>query len=217
MFGRGTDNALWWTHQVTGSAWSSLQSLGGVITSPPAAAAGATAGSGPLVALARAPTARSGPGSRERTALGPGRSSLGGVLLSGTGPAAVTARWVQRGVAVTGTNHHVWLSARWGCRSLAFIDFGGVTSSTPGITATSSPGRGIRCSRAVRTTRCGTRCPTLAGRQPSRLDVTGRQADLGPAAAAVPGGKTYVFVLGTDNLPWMRNGIWPSLGGWTRA
>jgi hypothetical protein len=39
----------------------------------------------------------------------------------------------------------------------------------------------------------------------------------GPAAATAPGGKTYVFVLGTGNLPWMRSGIWPSLGAWTSA
>jgi len=32
----------------------------------------------------------------------------------------------------------------------------------------------------------------------------------------VPGGKTYVFVLGTDNRIWMKAGSWPTLGGWTR-
>ena len=52
---------------------------------------------------------------------------------------------------------------------------------------------------------------------PSRWTSLDGRLTSGPAAATVPGGKTYVFVLGTDNLPWMRNGIWPSLGGWTRA
>jgi hypothetical protein len=32
----------------------------------------------------------------------------------------------------------------------------------------------------------------------------------------VSGGKTYVFVLGTGNQIWMRAGIWPDLGPWTR-
>ena len=53
VFGRGTDNALWWIRQATGGTWSSWQSLGGVITSEPAAAAGATVRFGPLAALAR--------------------------------------------------------------------------------------------------------------------------------------------------------------------
>ena len=34
-FGRGTDNALWWSRQTTSGSWSSWQSLGGVITSQP--------------------------------------------------------------------------------------------------------------------------------------------------------------------------------------
>ena len=39
----------------------------------------------------------------------------------------------------------------------------------------------------------------------------------GPAAATVPQGQTYVFVLGPGNLPWMRNGVWPVMDPWTRA
>jgi hypothetical protein len=33
-------------------------------------------------------------------------------------------------------------------------------------------------------------------------------------ATTVPGGKTYVFVLGTDHNIWMRAGTWPALGAW---
>src|SRR5208282_3921458 len=91
VFGRGTDNALWWTHQVTGLVWSSWQSLGGVITSAPAAAAGATVGSGPLVALARGSNGALWARVQATNGTWSGWHSLGGVLLSGTGPAAVTA------------------------------------------------------------------------------------------------------------------------------
>ncbi|HWG14488.1 MAG TPA: hypothetical protein VG268_14540 [Streptosporangiaceae bacterium] len=44
------------------------------------------------------------------------------------------------------------------------------------------------------------------------------QGDLttGVTATTVPGGKTYVFVLGTDNRIWTRAGTWPVLGAWQR-
>ncbi len=38
----------------------------------------------------------------------------------------------------------------------------------------------------------------------------------GVAASTVPGGKTYVFALGTDNQVWMRVGVWPALAPWSR-
>ena len=207
VFGRGSDNALWWTHQAASGAWSSWQSLGGVITSQPAAVAGATARFGPLVALARGTDGALWYRVQGTTGTWSGWRSLGGVLLSGTGPAAV-APMSTLVVAVTGTNHHIWLYGPLGMQVFGFIDFGGVTSSTPGIAAVQS--QAVVFARGTDNA-LWNKVSTPAGRQPGRLDVTGRQADLG-ARRQPPcrGGKTYVFVLGTDNLPWMRNGIWPS-------
>jgi len=38
----------------------------------------------------------------------------------------------------------------------------------------------------------------------------------GPAVAQAAAGLA-VFGRGTDNLPWMRNGVWPVMDPWTRA
>ena len=135
------------------------------------------------------------------------------MLLPGTGPAAVAPIGTLV-VAVTGTNHHVWLYGPAGMQIFGFIDFGGVTSSTPGIA--------VVASQAVVFAR-GTdnalwyKVSGLPVGSPAGWTSLGGRLTSGPAAATVPGGKTYVFVLGTDNLPWMRNGIWPSLGAWRRA
>jgi hypothetical protein len=217
VFGRGTDNALWWIHQTTSGTWSSWQSLGGVITSQPGAAAGVTVGFGPLVALARGAD-----GALWYRVQGTGGGwsawrSLGGTLLSGTGPAAVNADG-GLAVAVTGIDHHVWLFGPMGMQVYGFLDFGGRTNSTPGIT--NLPG--IMSPQLVVFAR-GTdnalwyKQSILPIGNPGGWTSLGGRLTSGPAAATVPGGKTYVFVLGTDNLPWMRSGTWPSLGAWTRA
>lgn len=216
VFGRGTDNALWWKHQATGGTWSSWQSLGGVITSQPGAAAGATVRFGPLVALARGAD-----GALWYRIQGTGGwsawQSLGGRLLAGTGPAAVNADG-GLAVAVTGTDHHVWLFGPMGMQVYGFLDFGGRTSSTPGIT--NLPG--VMAPQLVVFAR-GTdnalwyKQSILPIGNPGGWTSLGGRLTSAPAAATVPGGKTYVFVLGTDNLPWMRTGTWPSLGAWTRA
>ncbi len=217
VFGRGTDNALWWSHQTTTGSWSSWQSLGGVITSQPGAAAGVTAGFGPLVTLARGTD-----GALWYRVQGTGGSwfawrSAGGGLLAGTGPAAVNADG-GLAVAVTGTDHHVWLFGPMGMQVYGFLDFGGRTNSTPGIT--NLPG--IMSPQLVVFAR-GT--DNALWYEPSILPIgnaggwtsLGGRLASGPAAATAPGGKTYVFVLGTGNLPWMRSGTWPSLGAWTSA
>jgi hypothetical protein len=97
-----------------------------------------------------------------------------------------------------------------------FVDFGGVTSSTPGITVTSVPVEVPVFARGTDNA-LWYKVSALPVGNPAGWTSLGGRLTSGPAAATVPGGKTYVFVLGTDNLPWMRNGIWPSLGGWTRA
>ena len=39
----------------------------------------------------------------------------------------------------------------------------------------------------------------------------------GPAAASLPGGDMYVFVLGVDSVPYVWSGTTPSNGGWANA
>ena len=189
VFGRGTDNALWWSHQTTSGSWSSWQSLGGVITSQPGAAAGVTAGFGPLVTLARGTD-----GALWYRVQGTGGSwsawrSAGGGLLAGTGPAAVNADG-GLAVAVTGTDHHVWLFGPMGMQVSGFLDFGGRTNSTPGITNLPGidvpPARGVRARHGQRAV---VRAVHPADRQRRRLDVTGRQAGLGASGSHRAGRK----------------------------
>jgi hypothetical protein len=214
VFGRGTNNALWWTHQVKGK-WSSWQSLGGTITSQPAAAAGVTVRFGPLIALARG-----GNGALWYRVQGTSGSwsawqSLGGALLPGTGPAAATSLG-NLVVAVTGTDHHVWLFGPLGMQVYGFIDFGGATSGSPGIAPIPSPVEVVVYARGTDDVLWYKTSILPIGSSGGWTSLGGKLAS-GPAATTAPGGKTYVFVLGTDGLPWMRNGTWPSLGGWTRA
>ena len=219
VFGRGTDNALWWNHQATGGTWSGWQSLGGVITSQPGAAAGATAGFGPLIALARGSDGAVWYRVRGSGGGWSGWKSLGGGLLPGTGPAAVNTQNGSLAVAVTGTDHHVWLFGP-GAQGYGFLDFGGRTSSTPGI-ANNSPRRDIQVQLMVFAR--GTDNALWSSQSllpignPGSWTSLGGTLTSGPAAATVPQGQTYVFVLGPGNLPWMRNGVWPVMDPWTRA
>jgi hypothetical protein len=218
VFGRGKDNALWWTRQGAGGAWSGWQSLGGVLTSQPGAAAGVTLGFGPVVVLARGTD-----GALWYRVQGSGGGwsawrSLGGGLLPGTGPAAVDAEDGSLAVAVTGTDHHVWLFTPTGMQVYRWLDFR--TSSTPGITTNITP-RVLPFELVVFARGTDNALWSSQSSMPvvgsSGWTSLGGVLTSGPAAATVPGGTTYVFVLGTDNLPWMRSGTWPAIGPWTRA
>ncbi len=203
VFGRGTDNALWWRHQ-TASGWTSWQSLGGVLTSKPAAAAGMTDQFGPLGVFARGSDGvvwfrTYGPGGNwsrwtSFAALSPG-AAFGVHLLSGTAPAAANGNGIFL-LAVTGVDHHVWVFGRTGMQ-YGFPDFGGRTIANPGITSVSSTtpvvyARGTDNALWYRPSMMpiGATAPwhSLGGRLTS-----------GVAATTVPGGETYAFVLGTDN------------------
>jgi hypothetical protein len=208
VFGRGTNNALWWRHQ-TASGWSNWQSLGGILTSAPGAAADMTDQFGRLNVFARGTN-----GVIWYRVFGAGKwgpwTSLGGAVMAGTGPGAGNGLF-----AIANPDRHVSVFGRVGTE-YGYTDFGGLTTATPGITGT-APGqspvevfaRGLNNALWYRTSMLPI-APTgpwtsLGGRLTS-----------GVTATTVPGGKTYVFVLGTDNNIWMRMGTWPSLGGWTR-
>ncbi len=214
VFGRGTDNALWWRHQTApGAGWTSWQSLGGILTSNPATPPAMTNQFGALNVFADG--TGGGIWYRVWAASGWQRwTALGGThLLPGTGPNA-SAGGPEGGVlAFTGTDRNVWLYGRTGTQN-GFVNMGGRTTANPGVT--------VALPWAVAFAR-GTdnalwyRLSGLPMGPAGSWHSLGGKLTSGVTATTVTGGKTYVFVLGTDNQPWMRAGVWPNLGGWTRA
>jgi hypothetical protein len=212
VFGRGTDNALWWKHQTTGGTWSSWQSLGGIITAQPAAAAG----SGPFVALARGTD-----GALWYRVLGTSGAwsawqSYGGRLLAGTGPAAVNTQAGGLVVAVTGIDHHVWLYGPMGMQVSGYLNFGGVTNGTPGITTLPGTAQVVVFARGTDDAMWYKQSILPIG-NPGGWASLGGVLTTGPAAATMPAGQMYVFVLGTENLPYVWSGTAPSTGSWANA
>ena len=210
VFGRGTDNALWWRHQ-TATGWTGWQSLGGVLTSKPSAI-----GLGPSAPFGSLPVfVRGTDGKAWYRTLGTSSSSkwalLGGQLLPGTGPATGGLGILL--LTVAGTNHHVWVFSDTDLTQYGFADFGGRTTADPAVAAITIPtfvvfARGTDNALWAR----GGHLPlapdgswqSLGGKLTSGVTATGEDR-----------GKTYVFVLGTDNQIWMRSGA-GVLGPWTR-
>ncbi len=218
VFGRGTDNALWWRHQ-TGSGWSAWQSLGGVITSRPTAtgavaASGTGAGPfGPFGVFARGTDGKVW----YRTLGTSGWSkwaTSGGRLLPGTGPGADGAGILE--LAVAGIDHHVWLfSLTGGLTQYGFVDFGGRTTADP------APISVTPASLEVFARGTDNALWSRGGHLPLAPDGSWHSlgGKLTSGVTATYGGrgqKGYVFVLGTDNQIWMRSGLDLSLGPWTR-
>ena len=207
VFGRGTDNALWWRHQ-TASGWTRWQSLGGVLISNPAAVTDMTIQFGVLNVFAggtgggiwyRVWPANTGV-PQKWTLLG-GTSSIPTIhLLPGTGPGG----WSEL-LAAAATNRHVWLLGRGGMAN-HLVDYGGRTTANPAVTlAAGAPvvafARGT--DNALWYTVSGY---PIGG--PGPWHPLGGKLISGVTATTVTGGKTYVLALGTDNQIWMRAGIW---------
>ena len=205
VFGRGTDNALWWRHQTTaGSAsWTGWQSLGGTVTSKPAVVINGSIQFGALNVVAAGTTGRIwyrvySSGWHAWTALG------GPQVRPGTGPGG--------GFAITGTNDNIYLFGRTGTEN-GYADFGGLSTNSPGTAPV--PAGLVVFARGT---------DNALWARPSMLPIGptgpwrsfGGNLTTGVTATTVSGGKTYVFGLGTDNNIWMRNGVWPSLSGWQR-
>jgi hypothetical protein len=215
VFGRGTDNALWWKQQATSGTWSSWQSLGGVITAQPGAA-GMVPGSGAAVVLARGTDGAlwfrtQGSGSGWST-----WQSFGGRLLAGTGPAAVNAQAGGLVVAVTGIDHHVWLFGPMGMQNYGFLNFGGVTNGTPGITNLPGTAQVMVFARGTDDAMWYKQSILPIG-NPGGWASLGGVLTTGPTAATMPGGDMYVFVLGVAGLPYVWSGAAPSTGSWANA
>jgi hypothetical protein len=213
VFGRGLDNALWWRHQ-TATGWTGWGSLGGRLTSKPAAAIDMSLDFGRLNVFVRGTD-----GFLWYRVLGPagwGRwsSTIGdshersGLLLTGTGPGASANE-----VAFVHSDQHVIVLGRGGMAN-HFIDFGGRTTAEPGITRVQGSLPVVAFARGLDNALWYEESDLPLG--PRGWHRIGGGLTSGVTAATVPGGKTYVFVLGTDNRIWMKAGIWPALGGWTR-
>jgi hypothetical protein len=208
VFGRGTDNALWWTHQTATGQFTGWRSLGGKLTSKPAAATNMTNEFGALNVFVRGTDGALWYRVWGATGWKPW-TFRGSSLLPGSGPGASASE-----VAVVRSDRHITVLGRTGT-SNNFVDFGGRTTANPGIT---------RVPRALPVVAFARGLDNALWYKESPLPLSGGLAwhslggklTSGVTAATVPGGKTYVFVLGTDNQIWMRAGIWPALGGWTR-
>ena len=225
VFGRGTDNQLWWKYQ-TASGWSPWASLGGRLTSAPAAAAMPTYGgsSGEVLVYVRGADGALW----ERTMhphgtprwIWEGWQGPYGRLLPGTGPAVAAGPFFF--VAVTGTDRAVWLLPLLGGQP-TWRSLGGQTTSTPGIALPYQDERIVAFARGLDhaawydqydPVRPGAASGwhSLGGGLTSGVTaLTTAQADQGPQK-----GATYLFALGPGNQALMRAGTWPALGGWTR-
>jgi hypothetical protein len=219
VFGQGTDDHLWETSCTLSGGCAAWQSLGGTITSHPAAGV-----SGPA-AEEYSVYARGGNGAvwtREHTVGGWGAwRSLGGRLLAGTGPAAAYVTFDGPYVMAAGTNHELYLD---GPGNTGFNAVGGRTSSTPALAAIPSaqnqPAALIGFARG--TDNAGYYHRFIAN-TPGWHSMGGHLTT-GPAAftqieATIP--DTYTYALGTDNQIYENEGTWaaptPGLSGWHLA
>jgi hypothetical protein len=218
VFGRGTDNALWWTHQ-TASGWIRWQSLGGVLTSKPGAATSEFGDHGKLVVFARGTDSQIWYRSLGANGWNAWKA-MGGNLLPGTGPAAAYDDNVHLIVAAVGIDKAVWLFADFTGFGFAEGVLGGRTTSDPGLAFVHGTAQAPNARLAVVFVR-GTDGALWAKQVSLPVStVNGAWNSLGgrltSGAGADSSGLTYVFALGTDNQAWMRGGAWPSLSGWTR-
>jgi len=130
LFVRGTDNALWWRHEAAG-VWSAWKSLGGVLTSSPAAT-GFIIASNYMIYVG----VRGGDGALwTRNTMDGGGAwtswlSFGGRLLEGTGPAAYS-QGNTVGFFVIGMNHQLYRLYS----SPVWKSFGGYLTSSPSVTS----------------------------------------------------------------------------------
>jgi hypothetical protein len=136
LFARGTDGALWYEHW-DGTTWSVSMSLGGVLTSDPAATSNAT---GHIDVCVRG----SDNALWEKTTTNGGSSwsawtSLGGQIPSGTGP-AVCAQGSRLDVFVQGTDGALWHKWCIGTSWSGWQSLSGKLTSSPAAT---SPASGV--------------------------------------------------------------------------
>jgi hypothetical protein len=209
VFGQGPDNQLWYSQE--NGTWGSL---GGKLTAKPGAVFRGPAAADYSVYV------RSTDGAvwaRDHSASGWNAwHFIGGQVLPGTGPAAAASSVSGPVLAVVGTDRHIYLYGRTGTES-SFVDFGGQTSSSPGLTFASNGGVSTMVVFARGTGNAAWYRPGAVPLSPTGAwhSIGGRLTS-GVAAASVPGGDTYAFGLGTDGQVYDASGAYPAFGGWGR-
>jgi 5-hydroxyisourate hydrolase-like protein (transthyretin family) len=135
LFVTGSDNALWYKTW-NGATWSSATSLGGVLTSSPAAT---SPGNGVIDVFVRG-----GAGALyEKTTTNGGTSwsnwiSLGGQIPTGTGPAACSWGAGRVDLFVQGMDSALWHKSYTGTSWSSWQSLGGALTLSPGATSPSS-------------------------------------------------------------------------------
>ncbi len=134
LFVQGTDHALWTNHYQSGSGWSGWQSLGGSLTSSPAATSPTSSVTDVFVrgtdgALWQQTTTNGG-------SSWSGWTSLGGQIASGTGPAVCTSG-SSIYVFAQGTNGELYQKTWTGSWS-GWQSLGGSLTSSPAAGSTSA-------------------------------------------------------------------------------
>lgn len=218
VFGRGTDNKLWWRHQ-TSSGWSGWAPLGGVLTSRPTVNVGSAVAPGTLSVFVRGSDGAVWGRALHGTPV-PGQLewtpwvSLGGKLLPGTAPASV-GNVAGLFVAAIGTDHAVWVREQPTGKSPTWHSIGGKTAADPGL-ASPSPNTVAAFVRGTDNAAWYNEFfGHTAGVPTGWRSVHGQLTSGVTAITRITTSQTTVYVLGTDNLPW-ANG-WPASFGWTRV
>ena len=212
LFVQGTDGALW-HKSYTGSSWSGWQSLGGKLTSSPAATSPT---SGVIDVFVRGTDGAIW----ERTTTNGGTTwsnwaSLGGQLASGTGPAA-SSQGSRLDVFAEGTDGALYQKTSTGSWS-GWINLGGALTSSPAATSPANGSidvfvRGTDGAIWERTT-------TNGGTTWSNWASLGGQlaSGTGPAASS-QGSRLDVFAEGTNGALYQKTSTgswsgWINLGG----
>ena len=211
LFARGTDNALWIFNGGNPPQWVTL---GGHLTSKPAAAAGALTGGDAIDVVARGTDGAIWDRELTATALRPW-TRVGGHVLAGTAPAAVNVGGTLYVLAV-GTDGALWRnSSTDGTTWSGWLSLRGHVTG-PGA-ATPAAGVGVAFARG---TNNAAYYNEFAGTTPgvsSGWHTLGGKITSGLGAASAPDGTTWALALGSDNRIWQRTGVWPALKGWSRA
>ncbi len=210
LFAKGADNALWYKRGAPSTKqWSAWTSLGGGISSAPAAVA---LGSGMITVFVRG-----GDGALWTKSTTNGGSSwsswtsLGGGILAETGPAA-SPRTGGYDVFVTGNNHALWQKTVASSGTVGWHSLGGYLSSSPAAASRSAGTTNVFARGGDGA--LWTKSTTNGGSSWSSWTSLGGGilADTAPAVAARTG-SVNVFVIGDNNALWHKNwqnGAWSS-------
>jgi hypothetical protein len=215
VFGRGSDNQLWYA-QISNDAWTLWHPLGGTLTSQPGAV---SLGGGAYMVLVRGADGAIWQRAHRGTVWNAWQR-VGGRVLPGTGPTAAYLTGNGHVYAgVVGTDRQIYLKVVNG--TAGFFSIGGRTTASPALTALSSSALAA-FSRGTDNAGYYSRF-TEAGGAAGWRSMGGRLTSGLAAASGVVAGKatTYTFGLGTDSQVYEKIGTWapypPHFSGWDRV